>query len=72
MRVFAPAQCLGKPLYGSLRNWQQSFTERSLCQEIISAVSHIEAIQVSDLTKLLAKEVPEVPRKPCRRGKAQY
>jgi 2-methylcitrate dehydratase len=30
-------------------------TERSLCQEIISAVSHIEAIQVSDLAKLLAK-----------------
>ncbi len=32
-----------------------SCTERSLCQEIISAVSHIEAIQVSDLAKLLAK-----------------
>jgi len=32
----------------------ESFTERSLCQEIISAVSHIEAIQVSDLAKLLA------------------
>jgi len=30
------------------------YTERSLCQEIISAVSHIEAIQVSDLAKLLA------------------
>ena len=29
-------------------------TERSLCQEIISAVSNIEAIQVSDLAKLLA------------------
>jgi 2-methylcitrate dehydratase len=29
-------------------------TERSLCQEIIRAVSNIEAIQVSDLTKLLA------------------
>jgi len=30
------------------------YTERSLCQEIISAVSNIEAIQVSDLAKLLA------------------
>jgi len=30
------------------------YTERSLCQEIISAVFHIEAIQVSDLAKLLA------------------
>jgi 2-methylcitrate dehydratase len=30
-----------------------SYTERSLCQEIISAVSDIEAIQVSDLAKLL-------------------
>jgi 2-methylcitrate dehydratase len=31
-----------------------SYTERSLCQEIISAVSNIEAIQVSDLAKLFA------------------
>jgi 2-methylcitrate dehydratase len=31
-----------------------SYTERSLCQEIISAVSDMEAIQVSDLAKLLA------------------
>ncbi len=30
------------------------YTERSLCREIISAVSNLEAIQVSDLTKLLA------------------
>ena len=29
-------------------------TGRSLCQEIVSAVSNIEAIQVSDLAKLLA------------------
>ena len=31
-----------------------SYTERSLCREIVSAVSNLEAIQVSDLTKLLA------------------
>ena len=30
------------------------YTERSLCREIVSAVSNLEAIQVSDLTKLLA------------------
>jgi 2-methylcitrate dehydratase len=30
------------------------YAERSLCREIISAVSNLEAIQVSDLTKLLA------------------
>jgi 2-methylcitrate dehydratase len=30
------------------------YTERSLCREIVSAVSDLEAIQVSDLTKLLA------------------
>jgi 2-methylcitrate dehydratase len=30
------------------------YTERSLCREIISAVSNLEAIQVSDVTKLLA------------------
>jgi 2-methylcitrate dehydratase len=30
------------------------YTKRSLCREIISAVSNLEAIQVSDLTKLLA------------------
>jgi 2-methylcitrate dehydratase len=32
-----------------------SYTDRSLCQEIIGAVSQLEAIQVSDLTKLLGK-----------------
>ncbi len=32
-----------------------AYTERSLCQEIIRAVSHLETIQVSDLTKLLAE-----------------
>jgi 2-methylcitrate dehydratase len=32
-----------------------AYTERSLCQEIISAVSNLETIQVSDLTKLLAE-----------------
>jgi 2-methylcitrate dehydratase len=31
-----------------------SYTERSLCEEIINAVSNIETIQVSDLVKLLA------------------
>jgi 2-methylcitrate dehydratase len=30
------------------------YTERSLCREIVSVVSDLEAIQVSDLTKLLA------------------
>lgn len=30
------------------------YTERSLCREIVNAVSNLEAIQVSDLTKLLA------------------
>ncbi|MGB7572918.1 MAG: MmgE/PrpD family protein [Thermodesulfobacteriota bacterium] len=30
------------------------YTERSLCREIVSAVFNLEAIQVSDLTKLLA------------------
>ena len=30
------------------------YAERSLCREIVSAVSNLEAIQVSDLTKLLA------------------
>lgn len=30
------------------------YMERSLCREIVSAVSNLEAIQVSDLTKLLA------------------
>jgi hypothetical protein len=30
------------------------YAERSLCREIISAVSNLEAIQVSDLTILLA------------------
>jgi len=30
-------------------------TERSLCQEIVGAVSNLESIQVSDLTRLLGK-----------------
>jgi hypothetical protein len=31
------------------------YTEQSLCREIIRTVSNLEAIQVSDLTKLLAE-----------------
>jgi 2-methylcitrate dehydratase len=31
------------------------YTDRSLCQGIIRAVSHLESIQVSDLTELLGK-----------------
>ncbi len=31
------------------------YTEQSLCREIIRAISNLEAIQVSDLTKLLAE-----------------
>jgi hypothetical protein len=31
------------------------YTKRSLCQEIIRAVSGLEAIQVSGLTKLLVE-----------------
>jgi 2-methylcitrate dehydratase len=32
-----------------------SYTERSLCQEIVGAVSNLESIQVSDLTRLLGR-----------------
>jgi 2-methylcitrate dehydratase len=32
-----------------------SYTDRSLCQEIIHAVSHLESIQVNELTELLGK-----------------
>jgi 2-methylcitrate dehydratase len=31
------------------------YTEQSLCREIVRAVSDLETIQVSDLTKLLAE-----------------
>lgn len=31
------------------------YTERSLCQEIVRAVSNLESVQVSDLTNLLGK-----------------
>jgi 2-methylcitrate dehydratase len=32
-----------------------SYTERTLCQEIVGAVSNLESIQVSDLTRLLGR-----------------
>jgi 2-methylcitrate dehydratase len=40
---------------GKFEQLVSSLTDRSLCQEIIHAISHLESIQVSELTKLLGR-----------------